>query len=337
MTILMIDGFDMYDNNGVCSPNQRGWLGAISFAGQAGRFAGSQAMYITGSANSLIWPMTVASPTVSMGIAYKNGNVGGLVATGSDLLTFSNGTTLQCKLGVKSDGSLVCGRGDFTTNIIGAATAPGLVTSNAWNYLEVELTRHASAGIFKVYLNGALVINATAANTGALDINRAALFGHPNQNNFYDDFYITDTAIRLGERRVEYLVPSADTATKDWTASTGTNHAALLDEVPTNGDNDYISDAVVGHKDLFDMANLSSTPATIDAVQTVLVARKDDATTRAIRTNFKNGATTSNGTTRSMAATFAASSDLYLVNPDTAAAWTVANVNAAQLGVEVVT
>ena len=136
---------------------------------------------------------------------------------------------------------------------------------------------------------------------------------------------------------MDYLPPSADTATEDWTPSTGTNSAALLDEIPMNNDTDYVSSATVGHKDLFDMTNLGTTPTTIDGVQTVLAARKDDAATRDVRTNFKSGTTTVNGTTRAMSAGYVISSDLYLLDPDTGAAWTAAGVNASQLGFEVVT
>jgi len=334
MPLLFFDGFDMYQSN--TQPAMRGWAGAvINGISDAGRFGTSRAISILGNGNDLTQSLT-ASSTVSVGFALKTAAVSSLAATGGELFRFLNGTTLQCKVGIKSDGSLVTGRGDFTTNNIGTSAA-GLITSGAWNYIEIELTRNAATGILKVWLNGTLVINSTNVNTGASNIDKVALAGASSSNHTFDDFYLTNDATRLGERRVDYLPPSADTATEDWTPSTGTNSAALLDEIPMNNDTDYVSSATVGHKDLFDMTNLSSTPTVIDGVQTVLAARKDDAATRDVRTNFKSGTTTVNGTTRAMSAGYVISSDLYLLDPDTGAAWTAAGVNASQLGFEVVT
>jgi len=334
MPLLFFDGFDMYQSND--APMGRGWTlpaGNVN-VNQAGRFGTSKSLYINSAANSLVASLT-ASATVCVGVAHQPSAMV-YAATGSDLIRFANSVTVQCKLGVKADGALVIGRGDFTTNLI-ATSAAAIITNSTWNYIEVELTRHASTGIFKVWVNGALVINSTGVNTGASNIDRVSICGHPAGNNFFDDFYLTNDATRLGERRVDYLPPSADSSPLNWTRSTGATNFSTVDEIPTNNDTDYISSATVGHKDLYDLTNLSTTPLTIDAVQTVLVGRKDDATTREVRTNLKTGSTTTNGATRAMAATYVTTSDLYLLNPDTAAAWVASDINAAQLGVEVVT
>ena len=333
MALLFFDGFDMYQATSQLA--HRGWTNLPSGVNQPGRFGTSRSIYMNGAANYVIRSLAATS-TISIGVAFRCETMTGLVATGSDVFRFLNGTTLQCKMGVKNDGSLVIGRADFVGNLI-AASAVGLVTAASWNYVEVELTRDAAAGVMKVWFNGVLVINSTGVNTGASDIDNFAFTGHPGNNFFYDDFYITNNATRLGERRVDYLPPTADTATEDWSLSAGVNSYALLDEIPLNNDTDYVHSATVGNKDLFDMADLTTTPVAIDGVQTVLVARKDDAATREVRTNLKNGTTTTNGTTRTMSASYAISSDLYLLNPDTAAAWTPAEINSTQLGIEVVT
>jgi hypothetical protein len=130
--------------------------------------------------------------------------------------------------------------------------------------------------------------------------------------------------------------PSADTAQKDWTPSTGTTNFNMVNETIENQDTNYVAAGTVGNKDLYDVTDLSFSPSVVRAVQTLLFARKDDATTRSIRNNLKSGATTANGTTRAMGATYAMFTDLYATDPNTSAAWTGTAVNAAQLGIEVV-
>jgi hypothetical protein len=80
----------------------------------------------------------------------------------------------------------------------------------------------------------------------------------------------------------------------------------------------------------------SFTPDTVHAVQVTMVARKDDAEARQVRTRLKSGTTTADGTTQGMATSYLPYGDLYETDPDTAMAWTPGGVNALQVGIEVV-
>lgn len=344
MSVVWVDGFDLYDGTTALLEHRYADPLSIFVYNRTGRFTGSKAVQMrtgTGTSSRLTVPVS-SGDNWSVGVAVNPQNttsLSGIAAGGDGFIYFLNGTTVIAKLGIKSDGSVVCGRGDFTTNIIGAASAAGVLTVGSYTFLEVEFTRNGAAGVFKVYANGSLIISNTGANTGASSIDNIAL-QNPSASDgvTIDDWYIASGATRLGECRVQTLMPSADTATKQWTASTGTNHAALVDEVPSNGDTDYISDSTVGNKDLFDVADLADSPTNIFAVQPLLVARKDDATLREIRTNMKDGATTTNGTTRTLGSSYKIWADpLQLTNPDTAVPWSVSDVNAMQLGVETVT
>ena len=132
------------------------------------------------------------------------------------------------------------------------------------------------------------------------------------------------------------LRPTADTAEADWTPSAGADHYAVVDEATINGDTDYVSAATPGALDLYEMSNLSFTPDTVHAVQVTMVARKDDAEARQVRTKLKSGTTTADGTTQAMATSYLPYGDLYETDPDTAMAWTPGGVNAMQVGIEVV-
>lgn len=336
MALEFFDGFDFYDG-ATCNLSHRGWnngSGSILY-NQVGRFPGSRAMQII---DSRITPPMTPTDTVAVGFAVKIPSAVFVAAsTGTAFMQFTNATIPSIvRVGVDVNGKIVVGRTDLTTTKIGEGVAGDLVP-DVWNYVEVELVRHASAGTVAVYVNGALRVNLSGVNTGAAAVDRITVWGSTSNYTMYDDLYVKSDATRLGEVRVESLSPSADTAQKDWTPLSGTTNFSMVDDRPTNLDTDYVSSGTVGAKDLYDLANLGNTPSSVYGVNTILVARKDDALTRAVRTNLKSGSTTVNGTTRALAATYVLTADMLLNDPDTSAAWTGSAVNATQLGIEVVT
>jgi hypothetical protein len=110
----------------------------------------------------------------------------------------------------------------------------------------------------------------------------------------------------------------------------------MVNETLYNEDSNYVSSATVGNKDLYDVTDLPFTPSSVYAVKVTWRARKDDATTRTVRANLKSGATTANGATKAMGASYQSYSDVYLTDPNTSAAWTVSAVNAIQVGPEII-
>jgi hypothetical protein len=344
MSIIFLDGFDLYPNTaGVTRKGYSGsGTGTFTYSTSGGRFGGG-GLQLDTFGNS-VFLAVAAGNTYSCGFAFKpDTNISGY-STGSSIMAFMNGGsagTVINKLGIDSGGALKFGRGDFTTNNV-CSSASGLITANAWYHIEVVVTRNASTGSVFIYLNGSLVASATGVNTGSatidtIDIGGKGSSASPGAARWVDDLFLGDAATQIGDCKVETIRPTADTATKDWTHNTGTTNFGTIDDFPTNDDTDYNSSATVGNKDLFDLSNLATTPSAVKAVQTVLISRKDDAAVRELRTNMKNGATTTNGTTRGQGTSYQNYADIYNVNPDTAAAFTASDVNAMQLGYEVVT
>jgi hypothetical protein len=111
----------------------------------------------------------------------------------------------------------------------------------------------------------------------------------------------------------------------------------MVDETQADGDTTYVASATATDLDTYTMGNLPVTPATIHAVQITMLARKDDATTRALRTKIRSNGDVANGATGAMSSTFQFFDDLHEQDPDSADAWTAAAVNALEAGVEVVT
>ena len=104
-----------------------------------------------------------------------------------------------------------------------------------------------------------------------------------------------------------------------------------------NSDADYVASGTVGDLDLYETGDLPFVPDSVHAVQVTTCARKDDAATREVRSKVKSGATTANGASHALTASYIYYRDIVEADPNTSEAWTSGGVNAIQIGPEVVT
>jgi hypothetical protein len=329
MSIVAMDGFDYYNTTYHLGKRYFGNSLSSVVTYETGRYGGQSVKFAVAS---YFVPTFAASDTVSFGINYQ---LQPSTLGGDSVASFWSGATQILTLFSKTDGSLVFVRGTSIGSNVLATTAPGVLFSagGVWHHLGMELTRHASAGAVKIYVDGVQVASATGINTGATAIDSIRFYGN---GSYCDDMYITDTATWLGECRISNLKPTADTAQADSTPSTGTDRFACIDETTVNSDTDYVTLATAGNYDRYAMADLGYTPNIIHAVQTVMVARKDDVATRTIRSKVKSAATTANGATKGCSSSYNAFVDIFSLNPDTGLAWDASSVNAMEVGVEVV-
>jgi hypothetical protein len=252
----------------------------------------------------------------------------------------------HCGLGLTTSSSqLFAWRGTPAT-VIGTST-PSL-SAGTWYYVEIKATISDAAGVFVVRLNGATVLNLTAVDTrnaGNASANTVRLGTGPGttfssgQGWDVDDVYVFDASGPVnndfaGDCRVQQLLPNGAGATTAWTPSAGSNYACV-DEVPPNADTDYVASATAGQTDTYAFGDLSVTGA-VKAVQATALARKDDAGSRSIALVARPGSTDRVGATQAVLDTYTAMTELWDTNPDTAAAWSVAEVNASSFGVRLI-
>ena len=339
MGLIMFDGFDYYDGSlsGNAQLSQRYTVDQYCNI-DTGRFGGKSLKMTTASSSWCIYTFGANTDTLTFGVAMLTWDMSSGTFPYQMLLLLDASDAVVLRFGFTQNGQLLVGRGDFTTNLIQQSDT-GLFAYRNWFYLEGVITRHATAGSIQCWINGVKVIDQSNVNTGANPFRKFRMqtdSASGSGRGLYDDLYIYDTAARVGERRVQTLVPSADTAQKDFARSTGSTNWSLVDELPFNADTDYVSSGNVGDKDLYEFTDLSGVPAVIDAVQVVKSVRKDDATTRTVRANLKSGSTLVNGAAVAVSANYQATVDTYTQDPNTLAAWTAAAVNALQAGPEVV-
>lgn len=241
----------------------------------------------------------------------------------------------QARIMVAADGTVRAVQGVST--VLGSSS-PGIWTADVFHYLECEFVLHDSTGQFRVWVDGVQVINLsgvdtkgqTATTVASLDFNFS---GNGNGGMVIDDYYQTDAA-RLGECRVVTLSPTADTADKDWAPNSGSNNYSRVNEKPSDGDTTYVTSSTPGDLDLYDMQDLGFVPATIHAVQSSIIARKDDSADRAVRANIKSGSSVANGAALGLTSGYVQRVTIHATDPNGGGAWSSSGVNALQAGPE---
>lgn len=345
MSLEWMDGFDFYTGGhaGNAPFNQRYddvTSGASSsFSVTTGRFGG-RAMRGQGSGGTCrINARLAARTTFTVAFAYRNSNI---LINNSRIFGFLTGTSFQLTLKSNSDGSYYFSLADTNVPITGGLTVAGLLILATWTHLEMEVVIHDTLGEVRFWVDGVLRLNLAGLDTrgqaGSATANGVQFLGNAGGDQDLDDFHLYTTALEhKGDCRIETLVPTADTADKDWARSAGADNFAMVDESQPDADVTYLHSATPGDLDKYDLGNLSSAPSTVVAVQTTMYARKDDAVLREVRTLIDSGGSVANHTTRAMTATYAPYRDFNVTDPQGGGAWTGARVDALKAGIEVVT
>lgn len=247
--------------------------------------------------------------------------------------TFTSGSTVQCSLRYRADGKLRFARG--TTTALGDSAAP-VIAINAWYFIQIRVNI-AAAGSYEVRVNGQTVISGTG-NTQAL-----AGFGADGWQirnlRFANILLYNESGTQAPntwtpETRIYADLPNAAGASSGWTPSAAANYQCV-DEQPNNGDTDYVSAAAAGPVDSYACAATAPAGTNIYAVAVEIVARKDDAGTNEVDCLLRTGGSDfASGSSAALTTTYQRFRRLWTQDPATAAAWTRANANAAQPGIE---
>lgn len=261
-------------------------------------------------------------------------------------LNFMDSSTIQCSLRFDPDGSIdAMNSGGYTTGTALGSTTINVIQSNTWHYVEVEITIDNSVGVFNIYVDGNLRLSLSGVDTQSTGNNRIdrILIGNVGRFNGptggtvqYDDIYMTNSISRLGERRVETLRPNADTAQKQFVPNSGSNNYDRVNETLVNGNTSYVDSGTVGDHDLYEIGDLSTIPAIIDAINVVSFALKTDATTRGLYNTVKSGSVNSDGAaSMNLGSAYARHNRVINTNPNGGSPWTTPAINALQIGPKV--
>lgn len=341
MTIKMIEGFDLYNGTQANIGFQAKWntnvvaattFPAGRFGGQCVRYNGSTGWYrrtLTGAARSTgsfgfacrVATLPTTTITRNIGVSASGQMLAGIVVLPSGAIQ-----------ALRLNGATGAGGG----TILGASAA-GVIIQNVWHYIEWEWVISATVGRMTVKVDGVTVLNLTGVNTLTGANANADEWYLDNQGGSavidFDDLYEEDSGTSIGQRRVDTLRGTADTATKQWTPDTGTVNFSRVNANLAQ-QTTFVQASVVGNLDLYDIADLATTPATIDAVQYSVFAQKTDATARAIAAVGDIAGTQQQSGNFNMTVGVAKFESIFLTKPG-GGAWAAADVNALRIGPKV--
>ena len=212
--------------------------------------------------------------------------------------------------------------------------ATGSLPSQAgvFEHLQVHVLIDGANSRIRTRLHGILDIDWTG-NLGSSPLTSLKLNIRNDAQTFFDDIVVRDDTWP-GDVRIVGLLPTADTAQKDWTPDTG---SVNFSRVNNNSDASYVSSSINGHKDLYELADWSNSGLTPVALTHWLRARKETADVQGIKLLLKSGATES-ATPKIdiLAAGYRNYFRTHHQDPNTSAAWTSAAIDALQIGQEYV-
>jgi hypothetical protein len=347
MAIIAIEGFDLYNGTGANSGLQATWSPVNWFYSpslQAGRFGGQ--CFQWGNEGCISgWPMpSVVGPAFTVSCGFRHQNLSAITdgtARSALALTSSGFANYQLGWRPNSNGSISVYRmTNSTTGTLLGTTAAGVLISNVWHWVDFSGTIDAATGTIVLKVDGVTVLNLSAQNTKSqtlasfdgVCIGAAGSIGNGWAVNF-DDMYVLDSATTLGERRIETIRPNADTATKQWTPSSGVVNYNRVNDATVNTAT-YNQSNTLNQIDLYDCVDLSGIPVSIDYVQITCFAQKSDAGARSIGLIADVSAVQSQSPDKSLTASLVKYAFGMTTKPG-GGAWDASSVNGLKIGPKV--
>jgi hypothetical protein len=342
MALLFVDSFDHYQTDEI--PAKWTANGGAEIVASQGR-CGTSALFL-GPGCSASRGIAFSGATAVIGFAFRERSQGTSPGTSFEIVTIDDATGWLVTITRQADGSLAVYRA--LNEALLAQTAPNTIRLDLWYFIELKALIHASAGAVTLRVNNVEQFAVTGVNTlpsGRTPTPRNVAWRSTSfaQTQYYyvDDFYALDTSGAapgndfLGDVRVEYLRPRAAGASQAWTPFGSSSHWITVDDNATpDEDASYVEANAAGLTDsnLYQPTGLPAGP--IFGAQLSLYARKTEIGPRIIAP-VVNG-TSGPPTYGPSFETYQYYSTPYALNPATGNPWTIAEINAIDAGVTVV-
>ena len=244
MALLFVDSCDLYATREQIArrwePNGTS-LSFLNVSATAGRWGG-RAIQLASSGTGRIIRHIPPRQTVILGFAAR--------FTRSDnpvnqaFITLFDPTSAQVVVAIDFlEGRYRCYRGWFDTEIAQSAVDFPAVAKDMYHWFELKVTIDATAGSVELRRNGMVLLtfsgNTKGAPTG--DITRVQLRSMNQSSSNRVDVWLDAIVIAddlggqnddfLGDLRISTLVPTADTAQKDWSPSSGSDNFGRVAEM----------------------------------------------------------------------------------------------------------
>lgn len=333
MATQVIDGFDHY-NGGQYARKWNTIVGNLTSL-NPGRFGGRALQFNNVGVTSYIEKNLTTSDTFILGFAFS-------CAFGdatNPIVRFMDGTSDQVDLRVTSTAGFQITRNGTPLG----TSADDVIAFGFYNYIEMRVVFHNSAGIVQLRVNGAQVINQSTldtTNTANAFANKLRLQPFATSGSYdirFDDLYLLDGTgssphnAFLGECRVETHLPSANGAFVEFSPIGAGSNFQCVQDSPADDDTTYTQGNSIGNRDIYTLAAYSFV-GTIYGVSVNVTHRKDDVGNRTIAPLARVSSTLYEGTQDACMSQYKVSSKIWERNPNSGNLWTLSDVNAAQFG-----
>lgn len=260
---------------------------------------------------------------------------------------FFTGATEQCRFEVENNGSGLP-RWKLMRGATLIATSPAFALSQ-WFFFEFKVDVLTSGATYELRQNEVSILSGSGANLANSGANGADSIGWGYQASGtmqVDDVYILDTTgsspqnTFLGDVVAVHVLPAAEGHQNDFTPSTGTNNAALVDDPETAASSaDYNSSDTNAQEDYYTFANMPATGlGTIYGIRISGSWAMASTGSRVARYRYWDGATefTLGNNVSAATTSLVELPQISQVNPNTGVAWTKTEIDNAEFGVEVV-
>jgi hypothetical protein len=330
MTILMATGFE----DGTWQPFGTAAASTGADSGGNGPKTGAYHIYAYDMrAISYIFP--TPKTQAYMSLFFSTGNWFAFNSTMWYMGLFSGGSTVAY-ITMNGDGKVLLYHGNNPTPI-----GPSVFVMNQYTYYHIEIGAVVGvSGSAEVRFGGTPVLTLASGDTrpggGAGLIDRIIIHSGNGLFSCVDDVVVDDAAFP-GEVRVIALNPNGAGNAQQFTPSTGTDHAALVDERPPTT-TDYVYSTTPGHREQFALSDHGlSGGIIVEGVQVAMYANESESAGMTLDTGLRvNGTDYDDGKTHALQPAVARfAGKIWETNPDTGAPWTLEEINALQAGVKV--
>jgi hypothetical protein len=331
MTRILTEGFEMGDLVGMSG-------GANCVVSSAQKRTGNYAAYCPDASDSHLnvpLPQTVTEAYIRFA-AY----ITDFGSTQELLRVYSGSGNLHLTLNASGSGLRLERYADeFLAN---GSTA---LQTNTWYVFEARVIINDTTGVFQLRIDGGPSLDIdytgdTRGTAGSADIRTFRFMGYLQNHGYIDDIAVNDTAGSTdnswpGLGGVIYLPASADGSPNEWTCSTGSDHYALVDDVPADGDTTYLYTSTDAKVEEFDVADTAfdDVPVILRVWPEARVRRVDADSLATVQLGVTSGATTdySDDLEPLTSYTKRIIGDVHTVNPATSQAWTVDELDAVKV------
>lgn len=347
MALELIDSFDHYNVQADMltkypSPGNVNLLGGFT----TGR-RGGQAISMGHVTGSIVQHYSSAGSDTVVAQFAMSAAGGGANADGR-FFEIGDLTVIHVAICCDNIGTIKAQRGGSGGTVIGSSSAAAYSFVAGFQYIEVKIVIHDTAGVVIVRIDGNTVLNLSGVDTrngGTATWTYARLYSGPNAPVLFDDYILmngntgpgaTPFNAFLGDMRIDAHYPNG-AGNSAMSTTTGSSSRWLnVDDKITDGtcpnSSDYNTVTAVNDKDTLALEDLKNAGATPLAIQVTEYVKKSDTGVCKVRPVVRQGTTDYDGTERSPGTTFGyAVREVYPQAPD-GTDWTEAAFNGLEVG-----